>query len=131
MPFSVYSVPPWRVLHAKSWQATGLSFRGGYLFILYALPLVTLSCGLLMVSRIRYLHVFNQIFRGSKPLNYLYFSLFVVGIIALCGRELALVLTFGAFAYSGPVRWAWRKLRHIKHIPAMTHDQPAMDSHTP
>lgn len=103
-------------------------FRGLYLGILYALPFVTLSCGLLMVSRIRYLHLFNRIFRGSKPLNYLYFALFVVGMIALCGLELALVLTFGAFAYSGPIRWGWRKLRRVK-IPAGDH--PATSPHTP
>ena len=84
-----------------------------------------------MVSRIRYLHLFNRIFRGSKPVNYLYFALFVVGMIALCGLELALVITFGAFAYSGPTRWAWKKIRHTRHIPAHPHEQPAMDSQNP
>ncbi|MHC4882451.1 MAG: CDP-alcohol phosphatidyltransferase family protein [Planctomycetota bacterium] len=92
-------------------------FEGVYTALMYVLPLATLSCGLLMVSRIRYLHLFNRIFRGSKPMNYLYFALFTVGMIALCGLPLALVLTFGAFAYSGPARWAWRKLRRAKHIP--------------
>lgn len=106
-------------------------FKGLYLGILYALPFVTLSCGLLMVSRIRYLHLFNRIFRGSKPLNYLYFALFVVGMIALCGLELALVLTFGAFAYSGPIRWAWRKVRHVKHIPVESHEDTALESPVP
>jgi CDP-diacylglycerol--serine O-phosphatidyltransferase len=103
-------------------------FRGIYLTILYALPFITLSCGFLMVSRIRYLHLFNRIFRGSKPLNYLYFALFTVSVIALCGLPLALVICFGAFAYSGPTRWLWRKLRHTKTIPT-THDRSAMDSH--
>ena len=94
-------------------------FEGVNLGIVYALPLVTLSCGLLMVSRIHYLHLFNRIFRGSKPLNYLYFALFVVGMIVLCGLPLALVLSFGAFAYSGPIRWAWRKVRPIRHLPSV------------
>ena len=106
-------------------------FKGIYVAVLYALPFVTLSCGLLMVSRIRYLHLFNRIFRGSKPLNYLYFALFTVGIIALCGLPLALAISFGAFAYSGPVRWLWRRLRRVKTVPASTHDQPATDPHTP
>ena len=34
--------------------------------VLYSLPFVTLSCALLMVARIRYPHVFNQVFRGKK-----------------------------------------------------------------
>ena len=105
-------------------------FRGLYLGILYVLPFVALSCGLLMVSRVRYLHLFNRIFRGSKPMNYLYFALFTVGIIALCGLPLALVISFGLFAYSGPTRWAWRKVRRVKTIPA-AHNQPTMDSQTP
>ncbi|MHC4290549.1 MAG: CDP-alcohol phosphatidyltransferase family protein [Planctomycetota bacterium] len=105
-------------------------FRGLYLGILYALPFVTLSCGLLMVSRVRYLHLFNRIFRGSKPMNYLYFALFTVGIIALCGLPLALVISFGLFAYSGPTRWAWRKVRRVKAVPA-AHNQPTTDSQTP
>lgn len=105
-------------------------FKGIYIGVLYALPLVALSCGLLMVSRILYLHLFNRIFRGSKPLNYLYFALFTVGMIALCGLPLALVICFGAFAYSGPIRWMWRKFRHTKSIPA-SHDQTAVNSQTP
>lgn len=103
-------------------------FRGIYLGILYALPFVTLSCGLLMVSRIRYLHLLNRIFRGSKPMNYLYFALFTVGMIALCGLPLALVISFGAFAYSGPIRWAWRKVRRVKTIPPAAHEELALDS---
>ncbi|MCE5185191.1 MAG: phosphatidylcholine/phosphatidylserine synthase [Planctomycetaceae bacterium] len=75
--------------------------------ILYVLPFVTFACGFLMVSRMRYPHLFNRIFRGRKPLNYLYSAIFVAGIIFLCGLQLSLVLTFGAFALSGPVRWLW------------------------
>lgn len=108
-----------------------LFFEGVYIALMYVLPFVALSCGLLMVSRIRYLHLFNRIFRGSKPLNYLYFALFVVGMIALCGLSLALVLTFGAFSYSGPIRWAWRKLRRVKTIPAADHEDIAPNPQTP
>lgn len=75
--------------------------------ILYALPFVTFACGFLMVSRMRYPHLFNRMFRGRKPLNYLYSAIFVAGMLFLCGLQLSLVLTFGAFALSGPVRWLW------------------------
>ncbi|MHC5001214.1 MAG: hypothetical protein ACYTE1_10425, partial [Planctomycetota bacterium] len=68
--------------------------------------------------------------RGRKPLNYLYFTVFVVGIIVLCGLELALVLTSCSFALSGPVRWAWRKARHIKTIPAAAHEETARNLQT-
>jgi len=105
-------------------------FSGLNMAILYALPFVILSCGLLMVSRIRYLHLFNHIFRGNKPMNYLYFTLFVVGMIILCKLELSLVLTFGAFAYSGPIRWAWRKVRRVKTIPMTHHEEPVINPQT-
>ena len=109
--------------HLATDEAFGsILFEGIYIAIMYALPFVTLSSGLLMVSRVRYLHLFNRVFRGSKPLNYLYFALFVVGMIAVCGLQLSLVLTFGAFAYSGPIRWAWRKVRPVRHIPAAGHE---------
>lgn len=106
-------------------------FDGVYTALMYVLPLVTLSSGLLMVSRIRYLHLFNRIFRGSKPMNYLYFTLFVVGMIAVCGLPLSLVLSFGIFAYSGPIRWAWRKVRHVKTVPIGSHEEATLNSATP
>ena len=106
-------------------------FKFLYQGILYILPFATMGVGFLMVSRIRYPHLFNQWFRGRKPLNYLYFTVFVVGMIVLCGLPLALVLTSSSFALSGPVRWAWRKLRHAKTISATAHEEPAMDSQTP
>jgi phosphatidylserine synthase len=98
---------------------------------MYVLPFVTLSCGLLMVSRIRYLHLFNRLFRGSKPMNYLYFTLFVVGMIALCGLPFALVLSFVAFAYSGPIRWVWRKVRHLKTAPIGSHEDATLNPPIP
>jgi CDP-diacylglycerol--serine O-phosphatidyltransferase len=101
-----------------------------YSSILYSLPFVTMGCGFLMVSRIRYPHLFNLWFRGRKPLNYLYFTVFVVGIIVLCGLELALVLTSCSFALSGPVRWVWRKAGHIKTIPAAAHEETATNLQT-
>lgn len=99
--------------------------------ILYILPFVTMGCGLLMVSRIRYPHLFNQLFRGRKPLNYLYFTVFTIGIIVLCGLPLALVLTFGSFALSGPGRWAWRRVRRTKQPPAIAAEENAHHSPTP
>jgi CDP-diacylglycerol--serine O-phosphatidyltransferase len=75
--------------------------------ILYILPFVTFGCGFLMVSRMRYPHLFNRMFRGRKPVTYLYSAIFTAGMLFLCGLPLSLVLTFGVFALSGPVRWLW------------------------
>jgi CDP-diacylglycerol--serine O-phosphatidyltransferase len=75
--------------------------------ILYILPFVTFGCGFLMVSRMRYPHLFNQMFRGRKPVTYLYSAIFVAGMLFLCGLQFSLVLSFSIFALSGPVRWMW------------------------
>lgn len=109
----------------------GPFFASVYTALMYILPFATLSSGLLMVSRIRYLHLFNRLLGGSKPMNYLYFTLFVVGMIFLCGLPFALLLTFGAFAYSGPVRWAWRKVRHIKTVPVGSDENATPNSPAP
>lgn len=99
-------------------------FRVMHWTILYALGFITLGCGMLMVSRIRYPHMFNRMFRGRKPLPYLYFTGFVVGMIWFVKLELSLVLCFGAFASSSFFHWLWRKV--IKRTPAVT---PASSRH--
>ena len=78
--------------------------------VLYALPFVTLACGLLMVSRVRYVHLFNQIFRGKKPMRYLYVAGLIAGLLYICRLQSALVISFGAFALSGLIRWFYRKV---------------------
>ena len=77
--------------------------------VLYSLPFITLGCALLMVSRIRYPHVFNQIFRGKKPITYLYLTGLILGLLYIC-RLQALVISFGGFALSGFIRWFYRKI---------------------
>jgi CDP-diacylglycerol--serine O-phosphatidyltransferase len=93
------------LLHDKA--STTVLFQMLYQSILYVLPFLTFACGFLMVSRMRYPHLFNRMFRGRKPLTYLYFAILVAGMLFLCGLQLSLVLTFSAFALSGPVRWLW------------------------
>ncbi|MHC4552648.1 MAG: CDP-diacylglycerol--serine O-phosphatidyltransferase [Planctomycetota bacterium] len=97
--------------------------------ILYMLPFVTLGCGLLMVSRIRYPHVLNQLFRGRKPVTYLLWVGLVGGMIFICGLQLSLVISFGIFALSGFLPWFYRKviyqkLLHRTHRPVepVAHD---------
>ena len=70
--------------------------------ILYILPFVTIAVGVLMVTRIRYPHVVNQYLRGRKPMTYLVWTGILLGMIYLCGIQLAMVLSFGGFAVSDP-----------------------------
>jgi phosphatidylserine synthase len=73
-------------------------------------PLVTLSAAVLMVSRLKYAHVFNQLVRGRRgrlQILQIVFSLVLVFIV----RELALPVLFGYFAFSAPVRSLWQRLR--------------------
>lgn len=75
--------------------------------ILYILPFVTLGTGVMMVSRIRYPHIVNQYLRGRKPLTYLAWTGTILGVIFLFGLQMALLISFGAFALSGLGRWIW------------------------
>ncbi len=95
--------------------------------ILYILPVVTLGAGVLMVSRIRYPHVVNQYLRGRKPIIYLAWAGVLFGVIFLFGLQLALVISFSAFALSGLVRWIWlytTRHRLFKATPQKTEPPP-------
>ncbi|MFM7073897.1 MAG: CDP-diacylglycerol--serine O-phosphatidyltransferase [Planctomycetota bacterium] len=68
-----------------------------------SLPIVTLVVACLMVSRIRYPHLFNQLFRGRRSFRHLVNICFaLVAIIAV--HELAIPLVFCYYALSGPAR---------------------------
>lgn len=69
----------------------------------WALPFTTFLAAALMVSRIRYPHLFNQMFRGKKSYRHLVTLLAGLGVVFLV-QELAVPLVFIAFAASGPAR---------------------------
>lgn len=82
--------------------------------IIYALPLLVLGVGILMVSRIRYPHILNQYLKGKKPFAYLIRVLLVLGLV-IWSRQTAFVLIFCGFAASGFVKWFYYKvIRHTK-----------------
>lgn len=71
-------------------------------------PLITLATAILMVSRLRYAHVFNQLVRGRRSrrqILQIVFSLVLVFVV----RELALPVLFCFFAFSSPVRASWQR----------------------
>lgn len=77
------------------------------------LPLITLSVAVLMVSRIRYAHVFNQLVRGRrsrKQILQIVFSLVLVFVV----QEIAVPVLFCYFAFASPVRAPWDKYRRTR-----------------
>jgi CDP-diacylglycerol--serine O-phosphatidyltransferase len=71
------------------------------------LPLVTLAVAILMVSRFKYAHVFNQV-RGQRSRIHVIQIVFLLAIVFLL-RE-AMPLLFCVFAFTPPVRSAWREV---------------------
>jgi CDP-diacylglycerol--serine O-phosphatidyltransferase len=72
------------------------------------LPLITLAAAVLMVSRIRYSHVFNQMVRGRRSRTQILQIVFTM-VLVFVVREMALPVLFCWFAFSSPVRALWQK----------------------
>jgi CDP-diacylglycerol--serine O-phosphatidyltransferase len=69
----------------------------------FSLPLVTLAVACLMVSRVRYPHYFNQLFRGRRNFQHLVQLTFaLVAIFAV--HELAIPLILMYFVLASPLR---------------------------
>lgn len=85
----------------------------------FVLPVVALACACLMVSRVRYSHVFNQWFRGRR--SYRHILQLVLGLaIAVMVKELAVPLIFCLFSFESPLRAAWRAVVHRRSEPGET-----------
>jgi CDP-diacylglycerol--serine O-phosphatidyltransferase len=67
------------------------------------LPVITLLLACLMISKIRYAHLFNQMFTGKRNRAHVIQVVFTVAIIFLV-RELAVPLAFCYFAFYSPIR---------------------------
>jgi CDP-diacylglycerol--serine O-phosphatidyltransferase len=70
------------------------------------LPWITLAAAFLMVSRVRYPHVFNQFFRGQRSRQHIIQLLFAVVAIVVV-HELAVPIIFCFFAFAAPARILW------------------------
>jgi len=83
------------------------------------LPAITLCVAVLMVSRFRYAHFFNQLFRGHRSRLRLIQIILTFAIVFVL-RE-AMPLIFCYFAFTPPVQSAWRELtrRGIRRLPAV------------
>ncbi len=80
----------------------------------FILPLFALLTAMLMVSRIPYPHVFNQLFRGQRSLRHLVgliFSLVAIMVV----RDYAVSIVCVSFVLYAPLRYAWEKLVERRH----------------
>ena len=82
-------------------------FNTGIFIFLFIV--ITLVSGLLMVSRIRYPHLPNQLLRGKKTLFSL-LGLFASVFLVIWNLQLAIVIGFCGFAFFGLVRWVFVKI---------------------
>jgi CDP-diacylglycerol--serine O-phosphatidyltransferase len=76
----------------------------------FVVPLVALACACLMVSRLKYAHVFNQWFRGRRSHGHI-LQLVIGAVTVVLVKELAVPLIFCLFAFGSPVRAAWAAIR--------------------
>jgi CDP-diacylglycerol---serine O-phosphatidyltransferase len=73
------------------------------------LPFFAIAVALLMVSRVPYPHVVNQVFRGHRSFGHVVAIVFAfVAVMVIRGYSVPII--FAAFVLSGPVRLAWRKV---------------------
>jgi CDP-diacylglycerol--serine O-phosphatidyltransferase len=80
----------------------------------WALPVITLMAGILMVTRIPYPHVVNRLLSGKKQFSTFVFVLFV-GLLIIWNIQLAMALGFCVFVVYGLLHWLVTKLiRSIK-----------------
>ena len=104
------------ILHEHTLSIMGVRIFSSFATVTVAtLPLVTFFMGLLMVSRIRYPHLPNQLLRGKKTLPTL-LAIFASGLLIVWSIHLALVFGFCGFVLFGLFRWIvssiiklWRK----------------------
>lgn len=75
----------------------------------WSLPVITLAVAALMVSRINYPHVFNQLFTGQRSRRHVIQLVFSLALIFLV-RELAVPVLFCYFAFSSPIRAFWEEV---------------------
>ena len=91
------------------------------------LPIVALLCACLMVSRLRYSHVFNQWFRGRRSHQHIV-QLVIGAATIFMIRELAIPAIFCFFAFATPVRSLGRAITRKRESPPVSPpDEPRPD----
>ena len=96
----------------------GLSDRTMIMIAVFALPIITFLSGVLMVSRIRYAHLANQLLRSKKTLPSL-LLIFTTAFFLVWNIQITLTIGFCGFALSGVLRSVFSilKLRFSNKLP--------------
>jgi CDP-diacylglycerol--serine O-phosphatidyltransferase len=82
------------------------------------LPFFAVLTALLMVSRIPYPHVVNQVFRGQRSFAHL--VTVVIGLtLVMMFRGYSVPLISGFFVFQGPVRYVWQE-----YVQRKPHEDP-------
>jgi CDP-diacylglycerol--serine O-phosphatidyltransferase len=85
-----------------------------YAVLQTVLPFYAILVALLMVSRIPYPHVVNQVFRGERSFSHLVKLVFaVVAVMIVPGYAVPIV--FCVFALASPIRFAWERIVRRRH----------------
>jgi CDP-diacylglycerol---serine O-phosphatidyltransferase len=84
---------------------------------LYALPLIVLGTGLLMISNIRYPHVVNRYLRGRKPITRLTGGVILV-LLLIVAHRYVLGIACLAYALVGFLSWSYLRLRPKREPPS-------------
>ncbi len=74
-----------------------------------ALPFFGLGVALLMVSRIPYPHIVNQMFRGQRSFGHVVLLVFAF-VFIMSFRGYSVPVLCAAFVFVGPVRYAWHRI---------------------
>jgi CDP-diacylglycerol--serine O-phosphatidyltransferase len=74
-----------------------------------ALPGLALAVAILMVSRVKYIHVVNRILRGRHPFVALVEVILIVALVFLF-REFAFFIAFFGYAVTGPFFWVKKRM---------------------
>jgi CDP-diacylglycerol--serine O-phosphatidyltransferase len=90
-------------------------------WLVKSLPYGTAIAGLLMVSRIPYIHFANVFLRGRRSLWHVMLIVSVLGlfIAAPAVTSVAVLITY---VLSGPAMWGWRRARRPVRAPATAHE---------
>jgi len=74
------------------------------------LPVFALVVALLMVSRIPYPHVVNQMFRGQRSFGHIVGLVFAIGaVMAIHGYSVPIIVC--AFVLASPIKYFWQRIR--------------------
>lgn len=90
----------------------------------WAIPVALVVCGFLMVSRIKYPHLANQLFKRKQSFEYLIIVIIFV-LFAIWMFHIAILMGFLVFVAYGFIRWVVIRIRknRVKPVSADTPEQ--------